>query len=124
MLFNLLKVYSIYHVQKGIKFMNDTLVLLGKQIANLRSKKGLTQEKLAELVNYSPNHISKLESARTNPSFELLVNIAKALDIELKELFNFDEFENINYIKQEFNKLLKSSDTKKIKSLYKIYKTL
>ena len=104
--------------------MNDTLVLLGKQIANLRSKKGLTQEKLAELVNYSPNHISKLESARTNPSFELLVNIAKALDIELKELFNFDKFENINYIKQEFNKLLKSSDTKKIKSLYKIYKTL
>ena len=104
--------------------MNDTLVLLGKQIANLRSKKGLTQEKLAELVNYSPNHISKLESARTNPSFELLVNIAKALDIELKELFNFDEFENINYIKQEFNKLLKSTDTKKITSLYKIYKTL
>ncbi len=104
--------------------MNDTLVLLGKQIANLRSKKGFTQEKLAELVNYSPNHISKLESARTNPSFELLVNIAKALDIELKELFNFDEYEDINYIKSEFNKFLKTSDTKRIKALYKIYKTL
>lgn len=104
--------------------MNDTLVLLGKQIANLRSKKGFTQEKLAELVNYSPNHISKLESARTNPSFELLVNIAKALDIELKELFNFDEYEDINYIKSEFNKFLKTSDNKRIKALYKIYKTL
>ena len=75
--------------------MDDKLVLLGKRIAHLRAKKGFTQEKLAEIVNYSTNHISKLELARTNPSFDLLVNIAKAFNIELKELFNFDDFENI-----------------------------
>ena len=69
--------------------MNDTLVMLGKRIADLRTKRGFTQEKLAELIEYSTNHISKLELARTNPSFDLLVNISKALDVEMKELFNF-----------------------------------
>lgn len=102
--------------------MNDILVLLGKRIASLRSQKGLTQEKLAELVNYSPNHISKLESARTNPSFELLVNIANVLDVEFKDLFSFEEYENIDYIKQELKKVIQSSDNKKIKLLYKISK--
>ena len=70
--------------------MEETLKSLGKQIAKLRQQKGLTQEKLAEYTNYSTNHISKLELARTKPSFDILIAIAKALNIELKELFNFE----------------------------------
>ena len=86
--------------------MNDTLIMLGKRIADLRTKRGFTQEKLAELIEYSTNHISKLELARTNPSFDLLVNISKALDVEMKELFNFDEYQSTTFIKKEFDKLL------------------
>lgn len=110
--------------RKGYLIMNDTLILLGKRIAYLRNKRGFTQEKLAEMVDYSTNHISKLELARTNPSFELLVNLANALNIELKELFNFDEYQSTKYIKKEFEKLLHSSEEKKLKLLYKIYQSL
>lgn len=102
--------------------MEDILVILGKRIAYLRNKRGLTQEKLAELVNYSTNHIGKLESARTNPSFELLVSLSKALDVELMELFNFSEYKDSNYIKKELNNFIASSDEKKLKILYKIYR--
>ena len=69
--------------------MNE-LILLGKKIAEIRTGKGLTQEKLAEMVNYSANHIAKLESARTNPSFDLLVKIAKAMSIPVKDLFDYN----------------------------------
>ena len=103
--------------------MKDTLVALGKRIAYLRNKRGLTQEKLAELVNYSTNHIGKLESARTNPSFELLVNISKALDVELAELFDFSEYQNNEYIKREFSNLI-TSDNANLKQLYRIYRCL
>ncbi len=109
--------------RKGID-MNDELIILGKRIAFLRKKRGLTQEKLAELIGYSTNHIAKLELAGTNPSFELLVNLANALNIELKELFNFDEYQSTKYIKKEFEKLLHSSEEKKLKLLYKIYQSL
>lgn len=104
--------------------MDDKLILLGKRIASLRVKKGFTQEKLAEAVNYSTNHISKLELARTNPSFDLLVNIADAFNIEMKELFNFDDFENINKVREEFKLLSKLKDEKYLKMLYKIHQSL
>lgn len=104
--------------------MNNTLTMLGKRIADLRAKRGFTQEQLAEKLEYSPNHISKLESARTNPSFELLVNISKALNIEIKELFNFDEYQSTTFIKKEFDKLIQESEPKKLKLLYKIYRSI
>lgn len=103
--------------------MEKHLVALGKRIAYLRNKKGYTQEKLAELVSYSTNHIGKLESARTNPSFELLVNLSKALDVELSELFNFSEYKELDFIKKEIVNLI-NSDTEKTKQLYKIYRCL
>lgn len=70
--------------------MDDKLKKFGKRIAWLRAKRNMTQERLAELIGYSPNHISKLESARTNPSFDLIIKIADALNIEPKELFNIE----------------------------------
>ncbi|MCR5266047.1 MAG: helix-turn-helix domain-containing protein [Cyanobacteria bacterium RUI128] len=70
--------------------MDDKLKQFGKRVAWLRSKKNITQEKLAELIGYSTNHISKLELARTNPSFDLIIKIADALNIEPKELFDIE----------------------------------
>lgn len=104
--------------------MKDTLTILGKRIAQLRTRRGLTQEKLAEMLHYSTNHISKLESARTNPSFELLFAISVALNVELKELFNFDEFKPPEEIEHEFKTLLKGSDTEKIQLAYKILRSV
>lgn len=104
--------------------MKETLKVLGKRIAYLRIKKGLTQEKLAELVHYSANHISKIESARTKPSFELLYEISKSLGVELKDLFNFDEYKDVNYIHKEFSNLISNASPDNLKILYKILKSL
>lgn len=101
--------------------MKQSLENLGKRIATLRNKRNMTQEKLAELVNYSTNHIAKLESARTNPSFELLVSISNALNVELKELFNFPEQYTSEYMRNRLTNALNSSDEKTLKNLYDFY---
>lgn len=101
--------------------MTDELILLGNRISELRNKRGLTQDKLAELTNYSTNHIAKLESARTNPSFDLIVAIAKALQVEIKELFSFEQQQSPEYIKNEFQKIIKTSNHETLKILYKFY---
>lgn len=103
--------------------MNE-LILIGKRIAEIRIKRGLTQEKLAEMVNYSANHIAKLESARTNPSFNLLINIAKAMNVEMKDIFNYQDINSIEYIKRELLNSINTADDNTIKLLYKFYKTL
>lgn len=104
--------------------MNAELVLLGKRIAELREKHGYTQEKLAEKIHYSPNHISKLESARTNPSFELLLKIADVLDIEVVELFDYKQGYNLDLIKKEIQSLLNTNKNYEIELIYKIYKSI
>jgi len=102
----------------------EILVSLGKKIAALRNKNGLTQEKLAELTGRSTNHISKLESARCNPSFDLLVKISDVLNIELKELFTFSKKQPKTNAKEELKHILKTEKTEKIELLYKIYSAL
>lgn len=104
--------------------MNSDLILFARRMKNLRTKRNLTMEKLAELCDLTPNHIAKLEAAKSNPSFLSLSKIATALNVEIKELFNFDELQDENYIKDEFNKLIKYSSPEHIKLLYKIHKDI
>jgi len=60
--------------------------LLGKRRRELRKKKGLTQE---ELYKY----LGSIERGLENPSFRHLSRIARALGVELSELFQFHHLE-------------------------------
>jgi transcriptional regulator with XRE-family HTH domain len=63
--------------------------VLGKRIANLRKAKGLSQEGLAAKAGYSTEFISLVERGLNAPSVAGLARIAKALKVEIKELFDF-----------------------------------
>jgi len=62
---------------------------LGETINRLRKRKKLTQEQLAENVGITPKYIQYLEKAKRVPSLKLLYKIARALDVEVKDLFPF-----------------------------------
>lgn len=62
---------------------------LGQRIAVLRKSKGFTQEQFAEKTEYSVEFISFVERGINAPSIEGCVRIANALDISLKDLFDF-----------------------------------
>lgn len=62
---------------------------LGKNIRDIRKTKGLSQEKLAELIKKTRNYVGMVERAEINPPASVLFDIAKALNVKPKELFNF-----------------------------------
>jgi len=62
------------------------LMKIGKQIALLRKAKGLTGEKLAEILQISPQAISKWENGKCLPETTLLPELAKALDCTIDTL--------------------------------------
>lgn len=64
--------------------------LLGKRIADLRKAKGLSQEELAAESKYSVEFISLVERGVNAPSVAGLERIAKALKVEIRDLFDFD----------------------------------
>lgn len=63
--------------------------LVGRRIKNLRKVRGLSQEKLAELAGTSPKYLSRIEVGRENPTLDLFARLAKGLQIELYEIFQF-----------------------------------
>lgn len=69
--------------------MNVTKKSLGKRIAALRRARGLSQEGLAEKSGYSTEFISLVERGINAPSVAGLDKIATALEVEIKELFDF-----------------------------------
>lgn len=64
--------------------------MLGLKIKELRKFRKMTQEQLAELIGIEPNNVSKIEIGKNYPTPENLAKIASALNIEIHELFMFD----------------------------------
>ena len=59
---------------------------IGQRIKEKRIQKGLTQEKLSELVNIGPSHMSHIESGSTVPSFDVFISILNTLNCSADEL--------------------------------------
>jgi transcriptional regulator with XRE-family HTH domain len=58
-----------------------------KNLKEYRKKCGFTQAQLAEKVSVTPHYIGMLEMGRNFPANDLIERIAKALNIEMYELF-------------------------------------
>ncbi|OZV70116.1 helix-turn-helix transcriptional regulator [Winogradskyella aurantia] len=56
-----------------------------------RVEKGLSQQDLADLVDATRQTIGLIEKGKYNPSLNLCINIAKALDRTLNDLFWYEE---------------------------------
>jgi len=64
---------------------------VGARMQYLRQLADMTQGDLAEAAGFQTQTITKIETAAHKPRFATLVHIAKALDVELVELFVFEE---------------------------------
>ncbi len=67
--------------------------LLGDRIRNIRKMKNIKQERLAELIDKTTEHVSFIERGERSPSFEVLVDIANALNVSLSYLTNIEAYE-------------------------------
>lgn len=62
---------------------------LGLNIAYFRKQRGLSQLELAELVNISRTHMSRIETADCAVSLDVVFDICDVLKIEPNKLFDF-----------------------------------
>ncbi|MBD3300347.1 MAG: helix-turn-helix domain-containing protein [Candidatus Moranbacteria bacterium] len=67
--------------------MNKFKIELGRRIAEIRKKNKMTQKKLSELSNLHHTYISSLERGERNITFDNIIKITKALNIQLEDLF-------------------------------------
>ncbi len=77
-----------------------------ENIKRIRTEKKLSQEKLAELSNLSSPFISDIENGKKWGSFETLVSIANALEVEPYELL-LPPKTNVSYDTKRTQELMK-----------------
>ena len=68
----------------GIRKLKNSI---GKKLKALRIAKGLSQEKLAEAVNMSREHISCIERGKNLPKTETLYYLAEFFKVDIKYFF-------------------------------------
>jgi len=68
----------------------DFLAKFGKRLGEIKKTKGLTYRKIAANCDLDSSYISKIEKGTENITLETLLNLAYGLEIEPKELFDFE----------------------------------
>lgn len=75
---------------------------INEKICLIRHLKKLSQEEMAEKLQLSVNGYADIERGKTDVQMSRLEQIAKALDVDIYELFNFAE-KNVIFLTVENN---------------------
>ncbi|MEZ7516129.1 helix-turn-helix domain-containing protein [Flavobacterium frigidarium] len=73
-------------MEKDTKF----LILFGKRLNEIRTGKNLSYRVLAQLCDVDHSQISKIEKGNVSIQLKTVFDLALALNVHPKELFNFD----------------------------------
>lgn len=97
--------------------------LLGKRIKEIRTRQGLTQENLAEKIGVGQRNLSKIECGSNFVTSETLARILSALNVEAKELFDFNHNNNTDILKQELLEAI-TNETIDLNLMYRFYEAI
>ncbi len=73
----------------------DVKSKIGLRIKNLRELANMSQKDLAYSSDLDRSYIASVENGQRNISIMNIEKIAIALNVTLKEFFNYEEFDNI-----------------------------
>ena len=109
--------------------MKADYIALGENIRKHRKLAGLTQAKLAAIVDCSDRHIGQIEKGKNIPSYATVIAIANALNIGIDQLAYRDLENCTDYYIQELVSLTKDFGPKEklmsiemVKSIVKVMK--
>ena len=66
-------------------------IQVGKRIQKIRKEKKISQQDLAAKCNFEKSNMSRLEAGRANATLSTLEIVSKALEINIIELFKFND---------------------------------
>ena len=85
-------------------------VIVGRNLRRLRTKRGLSLERLAKLSGVSRAMLGQIETAKSVPSISVLWKIATALQVPFATLMAVTEASGPVLLRKEHAKILESSD--------------
>jgi len=102
----------------------DTKELIGNRIKELRKKKGLSQEQLSEKAEITPNYLSRIERGTENPTLDMFIRLANALDVEMWEMFDFGHTGSRRDLKSILNKIAGEANEEQLRLMIKVLRAM
>lgn len=97
---------------------------LGLKIKEIRQSRGMTQDRLAELVGCNTSHISNIENNHTKVPLNVLLAIANVLDTSIDYLLS-EQYENSALaLDNEIMRALTGFDNERKEKILKIIEIL
>jgi len=94
--------------------------LLGQRIKDLRKRNNMTQATLAEIIGMETTNLCKLENGGQIPKEENIEKLAKALNVNIKDLFDFGYMKSVSVLQNELIEIIKSANQKELQLYYKL----
>lgn len=103
--------------------MENVKELLGGRIREIRKRKKLTQEKLAEMIGIEPNNLCRIENGKNFPTPENLAKISASLGVETYELFLYKHLSDTESLKSRLLEAIEH-DAELTGVLFKFYQAV
>ena len=94
--------------------------MIEARIKEIRVKRKLTQEQLAEKTEINPKYLSSIERGLENPTFNTFFKLSESMDVSLDDIFNQVQIEDPAERKSMINSLLDQADDEQLKLAYRI----
>ena len=98
----------------------DKKQMIGARIKELRSKKGITQERLSELMDINPKYLSSIERGKENPTLHTLMKLSESLNVDMGDVFGFIQVEDPKRRKKKIIEVLNEADDEQLRVILKI----
>ena len=93
----------------------------GKRLRDIRRRKDMTQEKLADLSGLSIQYIGEIERGKRNPSLTSIEMLASALGMSVSDLFDLEAFQvTNNEMKTKLIDQINRADDEQLRIFYAI----
>jgi len=99
--------------------MTKLSIRLGQRIKEIRERQDIKQIKLAEMIEMEPSNLSKLENGNQLPKEENIEKIAKALGVDVKELFDFGHIKTREELLEIITSSLEAYTKNELEFVYK-----
>ncbi|DAA86323.1 TPA: hypothetical protein CPT87_03010 [Candidatus Gastranaerophilales bacterium HUM_5] len=100
--------------------MSTLSMQVGKRIKELREAKGMKQVELADLIDMEATNLSKLEKGVHLPKEDNLNKITNALNVEIKDLFDFGHIKTKQELVNDINTIFEQSTLEEMQFFHKI----
>lgn len=104
--------------------MADDKLLIGKKFKEIRAKSKLTQELFSEMIGLEPSSLSNIETGKSFPSMQTLLNVMNKFNIKPEEFFDNQYFKKEPDLEKDIIETVKNLPYERKQILFRIIKAL